>query len=172
MKKNYSVFFVGGDEANDHYLSEREAYELASKLDSEGYEIIVCKLVRNKWEECPLPKDRNGKIIMKNSVVAWWDWDQEVFRGPYKVYKIHDEDMVCLSNDFSEAECPPCELVVIPKKTKDLKEVITTCPYCESEHIRLDKDAHREQEDDECVDSYFCKHCKEHFGIEKPTECK
>lgn len=46
-KKNYSVFFKDGDEANDFYLSRDKAMKLARQLEAEGYEVIVTKKVND-----------------------------------------------------------------------------------------------------------------------------
>lgn len=51
MDKNmFSVFFKNGDEANDNYLSQADALALAEMLKQEGYEVIVAKSVKGKWE--------------------------------------------------------------------------------------------------------------------------
>lgn len=49
MKRNYSVFFLDGDEANDNFLTHQEAMQLANDLENEGYEIIIARLVNNEW---------------------------------------------------------------------------------------------------------------------------
>ena len=46
----YSVFYKDGDEANDYYLSKRDALELAMNLEDNGYEVIVAKNLGNDWE--------------------------------------------------------------------------------------------------------------------------
>lgn len=46
----YSVFYKDGDEANDYYLSKRDALELAMNLEDDGYEVIVAKDLGNDWE--------------------------------------------------------------------------------------------------------------------------
>lgn len=55
---NYSVFYDNGDEANDNYLTKDEAYELASKLEAEDYDVMVCKLIGEDWEEEYLSWDK------------------------------------------------------------------------------------------------------------------
>lgn len=49
--ENYSVFYKNGDEANNSYLSKSEAMSLAESLESDGYEVIVARLLPNdEWE--------------------------------------------------------------------------------------------------------------------------
>lgn len=53
----YSVFYKDGDEANDYYLSKRDALELAMNLEDNGYEVIVAKNLGNDWETSMKPSN-------------------------------------------------------------------------------------------------------------------
>lgn len=58
--------------------------------------------------------DRKGKRITIDSQVIWYD-PQEEYRDLSRVYNVDemDEEIVFISDEFSEAEVPPCELEVI-----------------------------------------------------------
>jgi len=48
--EKYSVFYKYGDEANDNYLTKKEAMKLATELEKDKYEVIVAKLLPNdEW---------------------------------------------------------------------------------------------------------------------------
>lgn len=44
----YSVFYKYGDEANDFYLTRKQAMKLADELEKKGHEVIVAKLLPDK----------------------------------------------------------------------------------------------------------------------------
>ncbi len=48
---NYSVFYKDGDEANDSYLTKEQAMSLAMRIEDDGYEVIVARLLpNNEWD--------------------------------------------------------------------------------------------------------------------------
>jgi len=60
-------------------------------------------------------KDNNGKILKKGQKVKWHD-PEEKSRDLSRVYvvdKVHNEDVVLISDKFSEAEVMPHELEII-----------------------------------------------------------
>ena len=51
QEANYSVFYKDGDEANDSYLTKEQAMSLAMRIEDDGYEVIVAKLLpNNEWD--------------------------------------------------------------------------------------------------------------------------
>lgn len=46
----YSVFYKDGDEANEGYLSKRDAFSLAMNIEDKGYGVIVAKNLGDHWE--------------------------------------------------------------------------------------------------------------------------
>lgn len=60
-------------------------------------------------------KDRKGKALKKGQKVIWFDPEVEArdLSEVYVVDKIHNEEVVMISNKFSEAEVNPCELEIV-----------------------------------------------------------
>ena len=60
-------------------------------------------------------KDRKGKILKKGQKVIWYDPEEEArdLSTVYKVDKVVSEEMVLISNEFSEAEVFPEELKIV-----------------------------------------------------------
>ena len=48
--EKFTVFYNDGEEANDYYLSNHEAMLLAMELEDTGNDVIVAKLIDNKWQ--------------------------------------------------------------------------------------------------------------------------
>ena len=70
------------------------------------------KIRRNKTMKV---KDRNGKTLKKGQKVKWYDPEEEArdLSRVYVVDKIHNEDVVMISDEYSEAEVIPHELEII-----------------------------------------------------------
>lgn len=60
-------------------------------------------------------KDRKGKSLKVGQKVIWFDPEVEArdLSEVYVVDKIHNEEVVMISNDYSEAEVNPCELEIV-----------------------------------------------------------
>lgn len=60
-------------------------------------------------------KDRKGKSLKVGQKVIWFDPEVEArdLSEVYVVDKIHNEEIVLISNKFSEAEVNPCELEIV-----------------------------------------------------------
>ena len=60
-------------------------------------------------------KDRKGKALKKGQKVIWFDPEVEArdLSEVYVVDKIHNEEIVLISNDYSEAEVSPSELEIV-----------------------------------------------------------
>lgn len=60
-------------------------------------------------------KDRKGKALKKGQKVIWYDPEVEArdLSTVYVVDKVHNEDVVMISNEFSEAEVCPRELEIV-----------------------------------------------------------
>ena len=60
-------------------------------------------------------KDRKGKALKKGQKVIWFDPEVEArdLSEVYLVDKIHNEEIVLISNDYSEAEVSPSELEIV-----------------------------------------------------------
>lgn len=124
--EKYSVFYKDGDEANDSYLSRDDAMKLAHNLESDGYEVIVCRLDGDYWfaleaaaERLEIPKmptDKNGDPIEVGTKVRWYDPDESArdLTRVWEVFKI-DEDIIHIAEigSSSEAEVYSEELEVI-----------------------------------------------------------
>ena len=59
--------------------------------------------------------DRKGKPLKKGQKVKWYDPDRSArdLKRIYTVDKVHNEDVVFISDDFSEAEVMPQELQIV-----------------------------------------------------------
>ena len=60
-------------------------------------------------------KDRKGKALRKGQKVIWYDPEEDArdLTEVYVVDKIHNEEVVMISNDYSEAEVSPSELEIV-----------------------------------------------------------
>ena len=60
-------------------------------------------------------KDRKGKSLKVGQKVIWFDPEVEArdLSEVYVVDKIYNEEIVLISNKFSEAEVNPCELEIV-----------------------------------------------------------
>ena len=60
-------------------------------------------------------KDRKGKALKKGQKVIWFDPEVEArdLSEVYVVDKIYNEEIVLISNDYSEAEVSPSELEIV-----------------------------------------------------------
>ena len=60
-------------------------------------------------------KDRKGRAWKKGQKVIWFDPEVEArdLTEVYVVDKIHNEEVVMISNDYSEAEVSPSELEIV-----------------------------------------------------------
>lgn len=112
-------------------------------------------------------KDRQGKEIHVGCTAMWWDFEEDILRGPYEVYKIPNEEMVCLSNASSEVECPPSEVFVVEGKYVERREIykIISCPYCGSKDIESEDGVKFKGVG--WLNSHICHSCGNRFGIEK-----
>ena len=63
-------------------------------------------------EEKILALDKNGTPIRVGDSVIWNDYETGS-REKFEVWKVHNEELVCLFNDYSECEVPPQECEVI-----------------------------------------------------------
>ena len=61
--------------------------------------------------------DINGRAIQIGDLVHWYD-PEGITSGNYEVYDIHSEEMVCLSDGYSELEALPSECMVLRSKEK------------------------------------------------------
>ncbi len=70
--------------------------------------------------------DRNGNEIEVGSKVVWFDPDESA-RNTERVWKVYEvnEEMVCIADDFSEAEVLPNELEVIDNIPSVLLQELT-----------------------------------------------
>lgn len=60
-------------------------------------------------------KDRKGKVLKVGRKVKWYD-PEESARDLIRIYivdKIHNEDVVIISDEYSESEVMPNELEII-----------------------------------------------------------
>ena len=97
--------------------------------------------------------DKNGKTIKIGDNVIWYD-PQEETRDLKRIYNVYDikGDIVCVSDEYSEAEVLPNELIVISKldtqekrakgieivKDKMFNLLIDYMDYCFDDHPSRD----------------------------------
>lgn len=88
-EKCYSVFYKDGDEANDHYLTKREALSLAMSIEEQGYRVIVAKDLGHRWET--IYKTESSEQDLPNS------WEEFCAQYPYRAgeWRLESNGMIC-----------------------------------------------------------------------------
>jgi hypothetical protein len=111
--------------------------------------------------------DRFGNAIKKGCKAMWWDFAEDVMRGIYEIYEVR-EDIIYLSSDYGEAECPPSEVIVVDKNSKDCVSSIKRCPFCGGTHVEyVGKGLNDEDYADYGESAVFvCHDCDSHFRAE------